>query len=173
MPDNGNGDRDPAARTKSPLKVRFHYMVGNHDWYYHLKGEAFDQIRREIIDAMGLSNPPTPFPYDLRKIDPQFPMGSGRIAARSKTFQSNIKSFAATAIVMTPFNFDAKSGRDHATLGDVFTMEVCNRYPGATQTDTRPEQRHCGQPAAHYERPPGAGNTALDHRADQKTCQRK
>ena len=27
------------------------------------------------------------------------------------------------------FNFDTERGRDQATLGDAFTMEVCNRYP--------------------------------------------
>jgi hypothetical protein len=27
------------------------------------------------------------------------------------------------------FNFDREKGRDYPTLGDAFTMEVCNRYP--------------------------------------------
>src|SRR3972149_5857906 len=67
------GNRDSTNQNKIPLRVRFHYMVGNHDWYYHLKGEAFDNIRREIIDTMGLSNPPSPFPSDLRKQDPNDP----------------------------------------------------------------------------------------------------
>ena len=67
------GERDRGSGKKHPLKVRFHYMVGNHDWYYLLKGEAFDQIRGEIIQAMGLSNTPDPFPFDLRKTDRRFP----------------------------------------------------------------------------------------------------
>jgi hypothetical protein len=31
------------------------------------------------------------------------------------------------------FNFNREKGRDHATLGDVFTMDVCNRYPVEVQ----------------------------------------
>lgn len=27
------------------------------------------------------------------------------------------------------FNFDIEKGRDHATIGDAFTMDVCNRFP--------------------------------------------
>ena len=61
-PSSEDGNRDTTSQSKIPLRVRFHYMTGNHDWYYHLPGEAFDRIRRELIEAMGLSNPPTPFP---------------------------------------------------------------------------------------------------------------
>ena len=45
----------PVAR--EPVSVRLHYMVGNHDWYYHLPGPAFEAIRQEIVEAFGLSNP--------------------------------------------------------------------------------------------------------------------
>jgi UDP-2,3-diacylglucosamine pyrophosphatase LpxH len=31
------------------------------------------------------------------------------------------------------FNFNREKGRDHSTLGDVFTMDVCNRYPVEVQ----------------------------------------
>lgn len=123
-----NGARDLANLNKTPLKVRFHYMVGNHDWYYHLKGEAFDQIRQEIIDAMGLSNPPTPFPYDLRKIDPNSAWEADEAPEIERLFKQ-YKVFARHGDCYDAFNFDTRQGRDQATLGDVFTMEVCNRYP--------------------------------------------
>ena len=125
---NGNGDRDPADLNKTPLKVRFHYMVGNHDWYYHLKGAAFDQIRQEIIDAMGLSNPPTPFPYDLHKLDLNSPWETDKSPEIERLFKE-YKVFARHGDCYDSFNFDTKQGRDRSTLGDVFTMEVCNRYP--------------------------------------------
>ena len=67
------------GRSKIPLKVRFHYMVGNHDWYYHLKGKAFDQIRQEIIDAMGLSNPPISLPLRPPQIKHRLSLGDRRI----------------------------------------------------------------------------------------------
>src|SRR5687767_4054027 len=66
-PATKRGTPDQRTRTRIPVKVRIHYMVGNHDWYYHLKGEAFDQIRREMIDAMGLYNSASPFPYDAQE----------------------------------------------------------------------------------------------------------
>jgi UDP-2,3-diacylglucosamine pyrophosphatase LpxH len=123
-----SGERDPNELNKTPLKVRFHYMVGNHDWYYHLKGPAFDQIRQEIIDTMGLSNQPTPFPFDLRKLDSNSAWEADQAPDIQKLFD-DYKIFARHGDCFDTFNFDSKLGRDHATLGDVFTMEVCNRYP--------------------------------------------
>jgi len=124
----GNGGRDSSGRSRIPLKVHFHYMVGNHDWYYHLKGEAFDQIRQEIINAMGLSNPTSPFPYDLRKKNPDSPWDVDESPEIERLFrQYNI--FCRHGDAFDSFNFDLERGRDQATLGDAFTMEVCNRYP--------------------------------------------
>ena len=127
-PPTANGERDAASQSKMPLKVRFHYMVGNHDWYYHLPGEAFDSIRRELVDAMGLSNPPSPFPYDLRKLDPHAPWKQDEAPEIERLFRE-YQVFCRHGDCFDSFNFNAKLGRDHASLGDAFTMEVCNRYP--------------------------------------------
>lgn len=113
---------------KIPLQVRFHYMVGNHDWYYHLEGEAFDRIRQEIIDAMGLCNPPSPFPFDLRKADPTYSWKADEYPEIERLFR-DYKVFARHGDCYDPFNFDSEKGRNYPTLGDAFTMEVCNRYP--------------------------------------------
>ncbi len=125
---DGSGDRDTSGLNKIPLKVRFHYMVGNHDWYYHLKGPNFDQIRQEIIDAMGLSNPSSPFPYDLRKINPDSPWQVDEAPEIERLFKQ-YKIFCRHGDIFDGFNFDMEHGRDLASMGDVFTMEVCNRYP--------------------------------------------
>ena len=127
-PVNGGGNRNPKDKNKIPLKVRFHYMVGNHDWYYHLKGEAFDQIRQELIDAMGLSNPPTPFPYDLRKLNSDSEWEQDEAPQIERLFR-DYKVFCRHGDYYDSFNFNSEQGRDIATLGDAFTMEVCNRYP--------------------------------------------
>jgi len=103
-------------------------MVGNHDWYYHLKGTAFDQIRQEIITAMGLSNPPSPFPSDLRKIDPASPWEVDESPDLERLFRQ-YKVFCRHGDLYDPFNFDMEKGRDQVTLGDAFAMELCNRYP--------------------------------------------
>ncbi len=103
-------------------------MVGNHDWYYHLPGEAFDRIRQEIIDTMGLSNPPTPFPFDLRKTSSEFSWRADE-APNLERLLREYKVFVRHGDCYNSFNFDGTRGRDFSTLGDAFTMEVCNRYP--------------------------------------------
>jgi UDP-2,3-diacylglucosamine pyrophosphatase LpxH len=122
-----NGERDRNLAT-IPLKVRFHYMVGNHDWYYHLKGEAFDAIRREIVQALGLSNTPEPFPFDLRKYKPEFPWDEDDAPAIRNLFEE-YKVFARHGDLHDSMNFDRETGRAHATLGDAIAMEVINKYP--------------------------------------------
>lgn len=127
-PIDDSGERITLSRQKIHLPVRFHYIVGNHDWYYHLPGKAFDRIRQEIIDAMGLCNPPSPFPYDLRKSSPDFPWEADEHPAIERLFRE-YKVFARHGDYYDSFNFDSEKGRNHPTLGDAFTMEVCNRYP--------------------------------------------
>jgi len=116
-------DKKPDLKTDDqiPLKVRFHYMVGNHDWYYHLRGAAFDQIRAEIIKKMGLSNPVSPFPHEAD----ESPILK-ELFERYKVLGRHGDSF-------DKFNFDPEKGRDHGTVGDAFTMEVCNRFPVEVQ----------------------------------------
>jgi len=127
-PSDETGIRNTNNSNRIPLKVRFHYMVGNHDWYYHLKGPTFDQIRQVIIDALGLSNPPSPFPFDLRKMSSDSPWEQDEFPAIEKLFR-DYQVFARHGDYFDSFNFDSERGRDQATLGDAFTMEVCNRYP--------------------------------------------
>jgi UDP-2,3-diacylglucosamine pyrophosphatase LpxH len=116
-PGTKRGLPDQRTRSRIPVKVRIHYMVGNHDWYYHLRGEAFDQIRQEIIDAMGLCNANTPFPYTLDE-DPML-----------KDLFAQHKVYGLHGDFYDKFNFDIEKGRDYGTIGDAFTMDVCNRFP--------------------------------------------
>ena len=127
-PVDNNGERIYKSVKKIPLRVRFHYMVGNHDWYYHLEGAAFDQIRQEIIKAMGLCNPPSPFPFDLRKSDTTFSWKADEYPEIERLFRM-YKVFGRHGDSYDTFNFDEEKGRNYPTLGDAFTMEVCNRYP--------------------------------------------
>ncbi len=112
-------DMDSKERISPP--VRLHYVVGNHDWYFHLKGQPFDDIRRNIIHTLGLNNTSDPFPYDL---DEQPALRD--IFARYKVFARHGDCYDM-------FNFNRELGRDHATLGDIFTMDVCNRFPVEVQ----------------------------------------
>ena len=112
-------DRD--SKVRIPVNVRIHYMIGNHDWYYRLPGSAFDEIRKTVIASLGLCNDPGPFPYDLEE-NP----------ALREILQS-YRVFARHGDYYDKFNFNRELGRNHATLGDVFTMDVCNRYPVEVQ----------------------------------------
>jgi len=96
-------------------------MVGNHDWYYHLPGKAFDEVRKTIIESLGLCNDFGPFPYDLDEHP-----------ALREILQS-YRVFVRHGDCYDKFNFNREKGRDHSTLGDVFTMDVCNRFPVEVQ----------------------------------------
>jgi UDP-2,3-diacylglucosamine pyrophosphatase LpxH len=116
-PATANGQPDGASRERIPVPVRIHYMVGNHDWYYRLPGESFDAIRRTVIESLGLCNDAGPFPFELEE-DPAL-----------KETLSAYGVYARHGDYYDKFNFNREKGRNHATLGDIFTMDVCNRYP--------------------------------------------
>jgi UDP-2,3-diacylglucosamine pyrophosphatase LpxH len=121
VPADGRGSPDPQSSERIPIRVNLYYMVGNHDWYYHLKGPAFDQIRQEIIEQMGLCNPASPFPYDAEEYPPLH-----GVFERYRVLGRHGDCF-------DKFNFDRAKGRDFATMGDAFTMDVCNRFPVEVQ----------------------------------------
>lgn len=118
-----NARRQPGTDSKEriPIQVRIHYMVGNHDWYYHLEGAVFDEIRRNVIHSMGLSNPESLFAHDLI----EYP--------HLCEVLEQYKVYARHGDLYDKFNYNCDRGRNHATLGDVFTMDVCNRYPVEVQ----------------------------------------
>jgi UDP-2,3-diacylglucosamine pyrophosphatase LpxH len=137
---DADGNRVPDPARQRPLKVNFYYMVGNHDWYYHLKGPAYDEIRRIIVEKMGLCNSPLlPFPYDLGEDRPtsharysgwKTDIDEGNHdAGIIRDLLQQYKVFARHGDYYDMFNFDIELGRDYSTLGDAFTMEVCNRFP--------------------------------------------
>ena len=120
-PANARHEPDRESKERIPVNVRIHYMVGNHDWYYRLPGSKFDEIRRTVIESLGLCNDPGPFPYELDEHP-----------ALGEILQS-YRVFARHGDYFDKFNFNRELGRNHATLGDVFTMDVCNRYPVEVQ----------------------------------------
>jgi hypothetical protein len=120
-PANASGKPDEDSKERIPIRVRIHYMVGNHDWYYHLPGSEFDEVRKTIIESMGLCNDFGPFPYDLEEHP-----------ALQEILQS-YRVFGRHGDCYDKFNFNREKGRNHSTLGDVFTMDVCNRFPVEVQ----------------------------------------
>ncbi len=120
-PANARREADEDSKERIPIRVRIHYMVGNHDWYYHLPGKAFDEVRKTIIESLGLCNDFGPFPYDLDEHP-----------ALREILQS-YRVFVRHGDCYDKFNFNREKGRNYSTLGDVFTMDVCNRFPVEVQ----------------------------------------
>jgi len=120
-PANQRGEPDEDSKERIPLKAHLHYMVGNHDWYYHLEGSIFDNIRKNIITTLGLSNPFNLFPHESK----EYPS--------LDEILNSYKVFVRHGDCFDNFNFNREKGRDHGTLGDVFAMEVLNRYPVEVQ----------------------------------------
>ncbi len=44
----------PGSADRVPVKVQMYYLVGNHDWFYHLDGRAYADVRNSVVDALGL-----------------------------------------------------------------------------------------------------------------------
>ena len=112
-PANSSGELNRKGK-EQPINVRIHYMIGNHDWYYHLKGPAFNKIRAKIIAALGLSNSSAPFPHTLEE--------SEKIARLLGRYGVH----AQHGDIYDSFNFPKT--RDAASIADVFAVEVINRF---------------------------------------------
>jgi UDP-2,3-diacylglucosamine pyrophosphatase LpxH len=134
IPSATTGDVPDQDAPEHEVPVRFHYMVGNHDWYYHLEGQQFDVIRSKIITAFGLSNPTSRFPYDLNE------PGADWLKELLETYGV----FARHGDYYDKFNMpgkrdvdpsDVSKDRDAASVGDVFAVEVLNRFPVAVREE--------------------------------------
>lgn len=107
--------REPDAENRQPVRVHIHYLVGNHDWFYHLPGPAYNQIRKAIAEAIGLMTPATrPFPHD--------PFESEEI----RQIYDEHRVFARHGDKFDPFNFEGD--RNTSSLGDAIVVELVNRF---------------------------------------------
>ena len=105
------------AKERIPVPVNLYYMVGNHDWFFHLPGEAYAHNRQLIIDGMGLRNPSTPIPYEPGEWDALLGLfDKYRIFARHGDYYDR-------------WSYNSELGRDAATLGDALCIELINRFP--------------------------------------------
>lgn len=117
----------PAAGSEGErVPVRLHYMVGNHDWFYHLPGAKFDQLRQKIVRQMGLANPhDEPFPHDYTENeDLLLTLRRHKVAARHGD-------------LFDPFNFEGD--RCASSLGDVIVVELINRFALEVETQLADE----------------------------------
>jgi hypothetical protein len=98
-----------------PVLVRTHYMVGNHDWFYHLPGEAYNALRQKLVDQMGLANrSDQPFPHDITESDELL-----QVMRRHKVTARHGDAF-------DPLSFDGD--RDLSGLTDAITLDLVVRF---------------------------------------------
>ena len=116
-PADGRGKPDLYTQRLFAPQVRIHYMVGNHDWYYHVPGPAFDKIRQEIIEAFGLSNSTGPFPHDPEE------------AGLLNGVLIDYELVARHGDIFDHFTYNHEFGRDAAALSDIYSSEVIFRFP--------------------------------------------
>ncbi len=109
--------RDPAARDRVPVTVNIYYLVGNHDWFYHLPASpVLNDMRNAVIDAIGLKNPRgTPFPHDPAEWPELL-----------QIYQAH-RVFARHGDIYDAFNFEGN--RNASSLGDAIVVELLNRFP--------------------------------------------
>jgi hypothetical protein len=120
---------DPESSQRVPVEVRIHYMVGNHDWFLHLPGERYNELRARVNEAAGLYNSADPYPHSCDESD-----------FLADLFQEH-NVFARHGDVFDTFNYvpsdprKAERGeyiredRDKASLGDALVVELFNRFP--------------------------------------------
>ena len=107
---------EPLHPDRHRVRVRRHYMVGNHDWPFHLQGPDFDSIRRAVVQALGLTNPAeAPFPYAIAESSELT-----RLCALHNVFLRHGDMYDAD-------NFDGD--RDCPSLGDAVVVELVVRFP--------------------------------------------
>src|ERR1700733_278313 len=107
--------RDLNACDRVHVPVRIHYLVGNHDWFYHLGGPQFDAVRKLIAEAIGLENPvEAPFPHDPDESEVL------------KRIYREHRVFARHGDIFDPSNFE--HSRDASSLGDAIVIELLDKF---------------------------------------------
>ena len=130
----GTRDGRPADRGVQNVPVRIHYMVGNHDWFFHLPGA---ELQRPAASRSPLSldwrrTPDAPFPHEAWEDNELL-----------QTMRRH-KVFARHGDVYDPFNYEGD--RNASSLGDVVVIELLNRFGAQVARelgDDLPPERAC------------------------------
>ena len=121
LPPPDTTGRQPAhEEPQCPVVVNIHYMVGNHDWFYHLSGDSYNPLRQNVVQAMGLAN-------DFTEIFPHAPEESDELEQVLRDHEV----LARHGDIYDPFNF--AEDRDESSLGDCIVVELLNRFPLAVE----------------------------------------
>ena len=100
---------------KESVPVRIHYMVGNHDWFYHVSDPNYTALRQTLVEQMGLANrADRPFPHDITESEELLlTMRRHKVTARHGD-------------VFDPLCFEGD--RDGSSLGDAIVVDLVDRF---------------------------------------------
>jgi UDP-2,3-diacylglucosamine pyrophosphatase LpxH len=113
-PANGRGQPVYDA-PEQPIPVRIHYLVGNHDWFFHVRGAGYDAVRQLVVERLGLAHAAEhPFAHDPAE-NPEL-----------HDVQRAHRLLARHGDIYDPFNFEGD--RDTSSLGDAIVVELLNRF---------------------------------------------
>jgi hypothetical protein len=121
LPPASKGQPDYASREFVFPRFRTYYMRGNHDWCYGLPGPQFDAIRTELIELIGLSNPSNMFPWAPEEFE------------LLRELFAEYRVYARHGDIYDSFNYCKERGRNSSALGNVFGIEMLNRFPITVQ----------------------------------------
>jgi UDP-2,3-diacylglucosamine pyrophosphatase LpxH len=115
LPPMLRSSRPAADGDEQPVLVRIHYMVGNHDWFYHLSGAAYDSLRQKLVEQMGLANrADRPFPHDIAESDELLQaMRRHKVTARHGD-------------IFDPLSYEGD--RDLSGLSDAIELDLIGRF---------------------------------------------
>ncbi len=103
------------------VPARVHYMVGNHDWFFHLPGPSYSALRQTVVRQMGLANrPDAPFPHDITECEELL-----QVMRRHKVT-------ARHGDLYDPLSFEGD--RDTSSLGDAIVIELVGRFAAEVET---------------------------------------
>ena len=141
---NGKSWSNPDRNDYTLVPVKMYYIVGNHDWFYHIPNDPvnhadidYNAIRRKVIHALGLSNDPAyAFPHLVE--GPQAPDGDPTIKTLQALFDrhsihathGDIFDTANCQTAQTSKNPDI---RLDSSFGDGVVVEILNRIPGKVE----------------------------------------
>jgi len=119
---DGPGGANHDAPVSTPVAVRLHYMVGNHDWYFHLPGGDYDVLRRALIEQIGLAHADQrPFAHDAEE------------HAALQEIMRRHRVLARHGDIYDPLSYEGD--RDASSLSDAIVIELIGRFVAEINRD--------------------------------------
>ncbi|MGA2031745.1 MAG: hypothetical protein ABSG68_05775 [Thermoguttaceae bacterium] len=130
LPPSLRSARPAVDAEAQPVTVRLHYMVGDHDWFYHLPGPKYDAVRQALVEQLGLAaRADHPLPHDAAESDELFQvLRRHKVAARHGD-------------LFDPLSFEGD--RDASGPNDAVAIDLVSRFATAVESTFGGELPDC------------------------------